>query len=65
MKKELSNIEGFISYCCLEPVEHPAGYYSLNFSSQWTSAKDPNAEQTRFTTFLSPEALNNLRDLIK
>jgi hypothetical protein len=46
-------------------VQNPQGYYSLKITSQWETAKDPEAEQTRFTMLLSPDALNNLRNLIK
>lgn len=65
MKKELSNVEGFITYCYLEPVEHPEGYHSLKFSSQWTNAKDPNAEHVKLNLLLSPEALDNLKSILK
>ena len=65
MKIELSNTDGYHTYGYFEPVTHPAGYHSLRITSQWETAKDPEAEQTRFTTLLSPEALNNLRTLIK
>ena len=65
MKIELSNVDGYHTYGYFESVINPAGYYSLRITSQWETAKDPEAEQTRFTTLLSPEALNNLRNLIK
>jgi hypothetical protein len=65
MKLELSNIDGYHTYGYFEPVDHPLGYYSLKITSQWETAKDPDAEQVRFTMLLSPDALNNLRDLIK
>lgn len=65
MKIELSNVDGYHTYAYYEPVNNPTGYYSLRIASQWETAKDPNAEQTRFTILLSPDALNNLRTLIK
>ena len=65
MKIELSNVDGYHTYGYFEPVNHPAGYYSLKVTSQWETAKDPEAEQVRFTMLLSPAALNNLRNLIK
>ena len=65
MKLELSNIDDYHTYGYFEPVDHPPGYYSLKITSQWETAKDPDAEQVRFTMLLSPDALNNLRDLIK
>jgi hypothetical protein len=46
-------------------MNHPQGYCTLKITSQWETAKDPEAEQTRFTMILSPDALNNLRTLIK
>jgi hypothetical protein len=65
MKIELSNVDGYHTYGYFESVSNPAGYYSLRITSQWETAKDSEAEQTRFTTLLSPDALNNLRNLIK
>jgi hypothetical protein len=65
MKTELINVDGYHTYAYFEPVNHPAGYYSLRIASQWETANDPKAEQTRFTMLLSPDALNNLRTLIK
>lgn len=65
MKIELSNVDGYHTYAYFEPVNNPTGYYSLKISSKWKTAKDPDAEQVRFTMLLSPDALNNLRQLIK
>jgi hypothetical protein len=65
MKIELSNVEGYHTYAYLEPAADPAGYYSLKFTSQWETAKDPVAEQNKFHMLLSPDALNNLRTLLK
>lgn len=65
MKKELSNVDGYRTYAYFEPVTHPDGYHSLKITSQWETAKDPDAEQVRFTMLLSPDSLNNLRNLIK
>jgi hypothetical protein len=65
MKIELSNVDGYHTYAYFEPVNHPDGYYSLQITSQWETAKDPDAEQVRFNLLLSPDALNNLRTLIK
>ena len=65
MKIELSNTDGYHTYGYFEPVTHPTGYHSLQITSQWETAKDPGAEQVRFSMLLSPDALNNLRTLIK
>jgi hypothetical protein len=65
MKIELHNIDGYHTYAYLEPAADPAGYYSLKFTSQWETARDPVAEQTKFNMLLSPDALNNLRTLLK
>jgi len=65
MKIELSNVDGYHTYAYFEEAVHPAGYYTLKVTSQWETAKDPEAEQTRFSMLLSPDALNNLRTLIK
>lgn len=65
MKIELSNIDGFHTYASLIPANHPNGYKSLQISTQWKTAKDPDAEQVKLNMLLSPDALNNLRTLIK
>jgi hypothetical protein len=65
MKIELSNTDGYHTYGYFEPVNHPEGYCNLKISSRWETAKNPEAEQVRFSMLLSPNALNNLRTLIK
>jgi hypothetical protein len=65
MKVELSNVDGYHTYAYFEETTHPAGYYTLKVTSQWETAKDSEAEQTRFSMLLSPDALNHLRTLIK
>ena len=45
-------------------IESPVGYKMLSFSSVWTGAKDPKLEQNKFRMVLSPESLNNLKDLL-
>jgi hypothetical protein len=65
MKIELSNVDGYHTYVYFELANHPEGYYNLKITSQWETAKDPVAEQTKFNMLLSPDALNNLRTLLK
>lgn len=65
MKIELSNIDGYHTYGYFEPVNHPEGYYSLKISTRWETARNPDEEQVKFTMLLSPDALNNLRTLLK
>ncbi len=65
MKIELSNVDGYHTYGYFEPVKHPEGYYSLKITTQWETARNPVEEQVKYTMLLSPDALNNLRNLIK
>ena len=65
MKIELSNIDGYHTYGYFEPVNHPEGYYRLKISTRWETARNPDEEQVKFTMLLSPDALNNLRTLLK
>jgi hypothetical protein len=65
MKVELSVVDGYHTYAYLEPANHPVGYYGLKITSQWETAKDPEAEQVKFTMLLSPDALTKLKDLLK
>ena len=65
MRVELGEVEGYHTYGYFEPVNHHEGYHSLKITTRWETAKDPYAEQTKFTMLLSPGALANLRELIK
>lgn len=65
MKIELSNVDGFRTYAHLDPANHPKNYTNLKITTQWDTAKDPIAEQTKLSMLLSPDALNNLRTLLK
>ncbi len=65
MKIELSNVDGYHTYVYLEEINHPIGYKSLKITSQWETAKNSMAEQTKVNLLLSPEALNNLQLLFK
>ena len=65
MKTKLSVVNGYHTYAYFEPVNHPDGYYSLKITSQWETATDPEAEQVKFNMLLSPDALVNLKDLLK
>ena len=49
----------------IEKCYHPDDYHTLVFKSVWTGAKDPSAEQIKGKVFLSPEGLQNLKDLLK
>jgi hypothetical protein len=63
MRVELSNIDGYHTFATLEPAQHPAGYYTLNISTRWETAKDPYYEQTKASMLLSPEARTRLHKL--
>jgi hypothetical protein len=65
MKIELSNVDGFHTYASLTPANHPEKYQSLQITTRWETAKDPEAEQVKLTMLLSPAALNNLKTLLK
>lgn len=65
MKIELSNVDGYHTYASLISANHPDGYKSFQISTQWETAKDPYAEQTKLNILLSPDALDNLRTLLK
>ena len=65
MKIELSNVDGFRTYASLLPANHPNDYQCLKITTQWQTAKDPEAEQVKLTMLLSTEALNNFGKLFK
>lgn len=65
MKIELSNVDGYHTYASLTTANHPNGYKSFQITSQWETAKDPDAEQVKLNILLSPKALDNLRTLLK
>ena len=69
MKKlitEVKDVSGndYHLYAELEDIAIPDGYKVLSFSSLWTGAKDPKLEQNKFKMMLSPESLNNLKELL-
>ena len=63
MKLKISETDGYSVWAELQEIENPAGYYTLRVTSQWLTAKDPEAEQTRFTTLLSPSAARQYHEL--
>ena len=56
--------EDYQLYAELTDCASPNGYKMLSFSSAWTGAKDPKLEQNKFRMILSPESLNNLKNLM-
>ena len=44
---------------------HPDEYRTLVFSSLWTGAKNPELAQVKGKVLLSPEGLQNLKDLLE
>ena len=48
----------------LTPCPNPKGYKQLQFTSVWTGAKNPEAPQRKGDMLLSPEAINNLKELL-
>lgn len=70
MKKlitEVKDVSGndYQLYAELTDCARPDGFKMLSFSSVWTGAKDPKLEQNKFRMILSPESLNNLKDLME
>jgi hypothetical protein len=63
MKLKISETDGYLVWAELQKIETPAGYYSLRVTSQWHTAKDPEAEQVRFTAVLSPSAAQQYHEL--
>jgi hypothetical protein len=59
MKTQLSEVAdaGYRSFIEITDVDMPPGYKFLKVTSTFAKAKNPEAEQTRFTMLLSPEAL--------
>lgn len=69
MKKlitEIKDVSGddYQLHAELTDITSPAGHKMLSFSSVWTGAKDPKLEQNKFKMVLSPESLNNLKELL-
>jgi len=42
----------------------PPGYKVLKFSSTWTGAKNPDIPHQKGQFLMSPDSLNNLKDLL-
>lgn len=70
MKKLLHEVkessgEVYRLYGELEDCYHPEGYKTLVLSTAWTGAKNPKLERTNTKVMLSPESLQNLKDLLE
>ena len=63
MKTKISEVDGYSVWAELRPIPVPAGYFDLKITSVWTTAKDPEAEQVKFHTVLSPAAAQNYYEL--
>ena len=63
MKKLISETDGYRVYAAITSVPHPAGYKILEVTSQWDTAKNPEEEQVRYKTLLSPDALAAYKSL--
>jgi len=63
---EVKDVSGndYQLYADLTDCDSPEGHKLLSFSSAWTGAKDPKLEQNKFRMMLSPESLNNLKELL-
>ena len=64
---EVKDVSGddYQLYAELTDCARPEGHKMLSFSSVWTGAKDPKLEQNKFRMILSPESLNNLKNLME
>lgn len=49
----------------LAPTQSPGAEFFLKFSSIWTGAKDPSAEQAKGEFFLDREDINRMREMIQ
>ena len=57
--------DGYQLYADITDCAIPNGYKMLSFSSAWSGAKDPKLEQNKFRMILSPESLDNLKELLE
>lgn len=64
MKKIISDCNGMQTYAELTECSFPEGYKYLKITSTYERAKMPNDERTRFEMLLSPESLENLKDIL-
>ena len=64
---EIKDVSGndYQLYAELTECASPEGHKMLSLSSVWTGAKDPKLEQNKFRMMLSPESLNNLKELLE
>ena len=64
---EVKDVSGddYQLYAELTDCASPKGHKMLSFSSVWTGAKDPKLEQNKFRMILSPDSLNNLKEIFE
>ncbi len=63
MKTLQHKVDDYSVFAYIDKANHPEGYYSLKITSQWETAKDPLAEQTKFTMLLSPSAIEEFKKI--
>lgn len=63
MEKIITEVGGHKVYASVDEVYGQRGMYSLTFSSSLENAKDPDARQVKFQTFLTWSQMKELGDL--
>lgn len=63
MKIQLHAIDGHHTYVELNPVDRPAGYYSLEFTTVFDRSRQPHERQA-YRLLLSPECLEKFREVV-
>jgi hypothetical protein len=64
MEKVITEVGGYKVYASIEEIQGQRGMYSLAFSSGLVTAKDPDARQVKFQTFLTWSQLKELKALL-
>ena len=64
MEKVITEVGGYKVFASVDEVHGQPGMYALTFSSGLERAKDPDARQIKFQTFLTWSQLKELKGLL-
>ena len=63
MKKMISNNAGYKTYVAITDILRPADHKYLKITTTYDFAKDPAEERTKFEMLLTPEVIEQFKEI--
>jgi hypothetical protein len=63
MKKLISNNAGYKTYVEISSILRPADHKYLKITTTYDFAKDPTDERTKYEMLLTPEVINQFKEI--